>query len=76
VLRGRATPVDIFEPRPDLDPSDLRHINEMMNRLSTNKDGALAELSAYATRHKDDAALANLLYRLEHSKAGGEYVLD
>jgi adenylate cyclase len=76
VLRGRATPVDIFEPRPDLDPSDLRHISEMMNRLSTNKDGALAELSAYAARHEDDAALANLLYRLECSEAGGEYVLD
>jgi adenylate cyclase len=76
VLRGRATPVDIFEPRPDLDPSDLRHIGEMLNRLSTNKDGALAELSAYAARHEDDAALANLLYRLECSEAGGEYVLD
>ena len=76
VLRGRSTPVDIFEPRPDLDPSDLRHISEMMNRLLTNKDGALAELSAYAAGHDDDAALANLLYRLECSEAGGEYVLD
>ena len=76
VLRGRATPVDIFEPRPDLDPSDLRHIGDMMNQLSTNKSDVMEALSAYARRHDDDAALANLLYRLEHSKAGGEYVLD
>ncbi|MBB4641830.1 adenylate/guanylate cyclase domain-containing protein [Rhizorhapis suberifaciens] len=76
VLRGRATPVDIFEPRPDLDISDLDHIRAMMNQLSTNRSGAVTELSAYAERHVDDAALANLLYRLEHGEAGGEYVLD
>lgn len=76
VLRGRATPVDIFEPRPDLDISDLDHIRAMMNQLSTNRSGAVTELSAYAERHVDDAALANLLYRLEHGDAGGEYVLD
>lgn len=76
VLRGRATPVDIFEPRPDLDISDLNHIRAMMNQLSTNKIGALEGLSAHAERHCDDAALTNLLYRVQHGEAGGEYVLD
>lgn len=76
VLRGRATPVDIFEPRPDLDTSDLHHIRDMVNQLSTNRGSAVAALSAYAGRHSNDAALANLLYRLENGGAGGEYVLN
>ncbi|MCF8706891.1 CHASE2 domain-containing protein [Rhizorhapis sp. SPR117] len=76
VLRGRSTPVDIFEPRPDLNASDFDHIQMILNRLVTNKSVAIEELAAYSAQHSNDAALANLLYRAQHSQAGGEYVLD
>lgn len=76
VLRGRSTPVDIFEPRPDLPPSDLDHIRAMLNAIETHPTDAIAELRAYAAGHSGDAALGNLLYRIEHGKAGEAYVLD
>lgn len=76
VLRGRAKPVEIFEPVPDMDASDLGHFRSMMNRLSQGDLVALDELEGFATSHPDDAALGNLVYRLKHAEAGGHYVLD
>lgn len=76
VLRGRATPVEIFEPRPDIDARDLHHIRDMLNGIETRNDAALEALKALAGQHSNDEALTNLIYRLEHSKAGEAYVLD
>jgi len=76
VLRGRAKPVEIFEPVPDMDASDLGHFRSMMNRLSQGDMAALDELEAFASSHRDDAALGNLVYRLKHAEPGGHYVLD
>ena len=78
-LRGRATPVDLFEPVPDF-PVEER---ELLARLLAAFDGdgqqargtALAELKALAQRHRNDAALANLVYRYEHIGDGGIYGL-
>ncbi len=75
VLRGRATAVDIFEPAPDFPRSDRDHLTMAVQRLETDHESALADIRAIAARHPDDAALQNLVYRLEHSQAGEPYVL-
>lgn len=76
VLRGRAKPVEIFEPVPDMPPSDLDHFTALVNRIDTNPKQAIEELAAFAKAHPDDAALANLVYRLQHADSGGIYALD
>jgi adenylate cyclase len=75
VLRGRATPVDIFEPCPEFTASDRDHLTKAMEGLGTDRDGAIAAIRAIAKRRPDDEALLNLIYRLEHSQAGDAYVL-
>ena len=75
VLRGRATPVDIFEPCPDFPPSDRDHLTMAMYRLEKDREGAIAAIQDIAARHPDDEALLNLIHRLEHSQAGEAYVL-
>ncbi|MFT3966804.1 MAG: adenylate/guanylate cyclase domain-containing protein [Sphingobium sp.] len=75
LLRGRATPVDIFEPCPDFPASDRDHLTDAMNRLDTDHDETLSIIRDIAKRHPDDAALGNLIYRLENSQAGEAYVL-
>jgi hypothetical protein len=68
--------VEIFEPRPDLDPSDLHHIRAILNGVDANRQAAVDALKALTGPHSNDAALTNLIYRVEHGKAGEAYVLD
>tara|TARA_R110000782_G_scaffold78293_5_gene156066 strand:- start:54017 stop:55996 length:1980 start_codon:yes stop_codon:yes gene_type:complete len=75
VLRGRATPVDIFEPAPDFPASDARHLTELMNALSTESDKALAGIGALISRYPDDKALKNLHNRLKAAGDGDAYDL-
>ncbi|WP_184018567.1 adenylate/guanylate cyclase domain-containing protein [Sphingobium boeckii] len=76
VLRGRARPVEIFEPVPHLDKSDLGHFTDMMWRLEQGHKNAIEQLATYARANPKDEALANLVYRLQHMEVGGNYVLD
>jgi adenylate cyclase len=75
-LRGRATPVEIFEPRPNCDKGALSHIRTVVDRVDHGDATALSELEALAATSPDDAAFANLVYRMQSVKAGGSYVLD
>jgi adenylate cyclase len=75
VLRGRATPVEIFEPCPDFPVSDRDHLTKAMYSLEKDREGAMAAIREIAARHPDDEALVNLIHRLEHSQAGEAYVL-
>ncbi len=75
VLRGRATPVEIFEPVPDFPPSDARHLAEALNGLSTGSITALAAIARLMERHPADSALANLYDRLQRTGKGEAYVL-
>lgn len=76
VLRGRATPVEIFEPVPDLGASDRDHFAAIMIRLEKGEGAALPDLESLAAASPDDAALAKLVYRMKHVDSGGIYVLD
>lgn len=75
-LRGRATPVDIFEPQPNMPNGALSHIQALLDRLAEDDRTALAELDALAATRPDDAALHNLACRMQTVKSGGSYVLE
>lgn len=75
VLRGRARPVEIFEPIPDFPASDAHHLTMLLDALSKDREQALSGLAALVARYPNDAALANLVHRVEQTQKGEAYVL-
>lgn len=78
-LRGRATPVDLFEPAPDFPVEDRTALAGILAAFDGEDAGArgqaLERLKGMINHHPDDAALANLLYRYEYIGEGGTYGL-
>jgi adenylate cyclase len=78
-LRGRATPVDLFEPAPGFAVEEREVLTQALAAFDTEdadaRRDALAQLRAVADRHPEDAALANLVYRYEYIGDGGIYGL-
>ena len=75
-LRGRQTPVDVYEPAPEFPATERAALARIVDALDAGgqRDAALAELQAMIARHQGDAALANLLTRYQHIE-GGAYDL-
>ena len=76
VLRGRAQPVDIFEPVPDFSNSDRSKLVKAMELMATDRNQALALIAEVAASNPADKALQNLLNRSRELDEGGAYVLD
>ncbi|WP_097093017.1 adenylate/guanylate cyclase domain-containing protein [Novosphingobium sp. Chol11] len=78
-LRGRATPVDLFEPVPDFPVEDRDLLRAALAAFddedADKRTEALAGLKAVARKYPDDAGLANLVYRYEYIGDGGIYGL-
>lgn len=78
-LRGRARPVDLFEPKPDFPDIDRAQLAEASALVLTGDPGdraaALLLAKAVAARHPDDSALGNLVRRIAEVDEGGTYVL-
>jgi adenylate cyclase len=75
-VRGRSTPIEIFEPVPDASPEDVTHLTALLRRFDEGDDVALEDIERYAADRPDDAALACLVYRLRAAGPGGSFVLD
>jgi adenylate cyclase len=75
VLSGRATPVEVWEPRPDMDEELRRELNQFWRAFDGGDAGALARLEAVAAAHKEDAALQDFVYRSREVGPGGHFVL-
>ncbi|MCL9998111.1 MAG: adenylate/guanylate cyclase domain-containing protein [Erythrobacter sp.] len=75
-LRGRARPVDLFEPAPDFPADDRAHLAEASTLAATDPAAARALAEAVAARHPEDSALGNLARRMAAIDEGGTYVLD
>ncbi|WP_232476010.1 adenylate/guanylate cyclase domain-containing protein [Flavisphingomonas formosensis] len=76
LLRGRSTPVDIFEP---VDAAENPHVTDLTALLRRFDDGdphAIADLEKVSEARPDDRALAQLLDRLRKIGPGGYFVLD
>jgi adenylate cyclase len=75
VLSGRATPVEVWEPVPQMDASLRATLVKLWERFDGGEPSAMTELVEIAAVHKDDAALANFVYRLREAGPGGHFVL-
>jgi adenylate cyclase len=74
-LSGRATPVMVWEPAPDMDEALRRQLNDLWTRFDAGETDALVQLESIAAVHKEDAALQDLVYRLREVGPGGHFVL-
>ena len=74
-LRGRARPVDLFEPAPGFPDEDRARLAEASALAASDPAAALRLAEAVAARHPDDRALGNLVRRMAELDEGGTYVL-
>lgn len=75
-LRGRSTPLAVFEPVPATGRAEAAALAGIIERFDGGDTGALDELEAHARRFPDDAALAGLRTYLQSAGPGGSYALD
>lgn len=75
VLSGRATPIEVWEPVPDMAPELRARLNQLWRRFEAGEQDALHALEAVAATHKDDAALQFFVYRVREVGPGGSFVL-
>ena len=74
-LRGRYTPVEVFEWAEEF-PADARAtLNQAYARFDAGDVSALEDLRALAKAHVDDAALHNLVRRLAAAGPGQSFAL-
>jgi adenylate cyclase len=74
-LRGRSTPVEIFEPVPDATAEERALVAGLLRRFDSGDLKAREELEKWGLTQVRDAALANLVYRLSQVEPGGSYDL-
>jgi adenylate cyclase len=75
VLSGRATPVEVWEPVPDLAAGLRTRLSTLWRSFETGDKEALVQLESIAAEHKDDAALQYFVYRIREVGPGGDFVL-
>ena len=75
VLRGRAQPVDIYHPRPDLPEEDRQKLREAVQLMDTNHELATQIVDQVVAGHPGDSALSNYSNRIRNLNDGGAYVL-
>jgi adenylate cyclase len=75
-VRGRAMPLEIYEPVPDLPQSEIDLLAELLRRFDERDRSALSALQIFAAERPADAALANLVNRVEKAGPGGCFALD
>lgn len=75
-LRGRAQPVDIYEPCPDATADENILLQGIIAQYDHDRQAALSRLVEFVQAKPDDSALNNLLYRMNNQEPGGYYALD
>ena len=75
VLRGRARPVELFEPTPDFAEADKAILRQALSLVTIDRAAAVRLVQTVMARHPDDSALGNLAQRIAATDEGGTYVL-
>jgi len=75
-VRGRSTPFSVYETAPRLPVGDVTRLTALVEDFDQGDESAMGELEKYASDHPEDAAIANLVYRLRKVGPGGSFVLD
>lgn len=74
-LRGRSTPVDVFEPVPDWEEKDRAAVTAVIAAHQEGDNNAAQALATMIKQYGEDLGLANLVKRLEKTKHGESYAL-
>ena len=74
-LRGRSTPVEVFEPVPDWEEKDRAAVTAVIAAHEKGDTNSIQALGAMIKRFGGDLGLANLRKRLEKTKNGESYAL-
>ncbi|MET1111363.1 MAG: adenylate/guanylate cyclase domain-containing protein, partial [Allosphingosinicella sp.] len=74
VLSGRATPVEVWEPVPHMPADERARLNALWQAFEAGDAQALEALAGLAAE-REDAALADFVYRLRQAGPGGHFVL-
>jgi len=75
VLRGRAQPVNIYQPMPDLPAEDRKKLEEVVQLTDSNHELAVQLIDQVVAGHPESSALENYAYRIRNLNDGGAYVL-
>jgi adenylate cyclase len=70
-LRGRATPIQVYEPVTPADNGHILELTTLFDRFETGDEDALAAMEVLAAGRSDDVALKHMLYRLRQAGPGG-----
>ncbi len=76
LVSGRSTPIEVFEPAPDMHPADRRTVTELHARFDRGETAAVDELAAFVAARSPDPALALLVDRMKIAGPGGTFALD
>tara|TARA_R110000824_G_scaffold401508_1_gene612710 strand:+ start:270 stop:2324 length:2055 start_codon:yes stop_codon:yes gene_type:complete len=74
-LRGRSTPVEVFEPVPDWEEKDRAAVTAVIAAHEIGDSGSVQALGVMIKQYGEDLGLANLLKRLKKTKNGESYAL-
>jgi adenylate cyclase len=75
VLRGRAKPVEIFEPAPDQDESERAAFSELIAAHEAGDTATVARLTDRLAPLCNIKSIENLFQRLQQTQKGESYVL-
>nr|WP_254306119.1 adenylate/guanylate cyclase domain-containing protein [Sphingopyxis sp. BSNA05] len=75
-LRGRSTPVEVFEPVPDWDEKDRAAVTAIIAAHEKGDSDSIQALGAVIKRCGEDLGLVNLLKRLKKTKMEKAMHLD
>jgi len=75
VLSGRATPVMVWEPVPEMDEALRQQLGALWLAFDGGDASALVQLESIAVAHKNDAGLQHFVYRIREVGPGGDFVL-
>jgi len=75
VLRGRSTPVEIFEPVPEWEEQKREAFSAMVAAHDQGEMDAVQRLTARIAEFGEDKAINNLIKRLQQIGKGESYVL-
>ena len=74
-LRGRATPVEVFEPVPEMTEDERNLAAEIVSAHEEGDSARVQTLTANLPESARDDAMLNLLQRLQQLHKGESYVL-
>ncbi|MDB5678859.1 adenylate/guanylate cyclase domain-containing protein [Sphingomonas bacterium] len=75
-VRGRSTPIEVYEPVSGVSEDELHLFRKMLRNFDTGKSGALEKLERYAEARDGDRALGTLVENLHRIGPGGCLALD